>query len=243
MVRELRQPRRRLLGQDIDDFIASRAPAELAERLQHRVVGFLAAIPLHALAPGEAKIGHFGAGPALKLIDQRRLADAWLPRHEDDLPLPAQRFAQAVAQVGEDCVSSHQAAVGRLCLRSAMRLRTRADRRDETVSAARHGLDEARIPGIVSERLAHFQHVVLQNLGIDIRLGPQGAENLVLRHQPARVLHQVSKHVECLGGQRSALVLSRIPAAPQTQIDRVEPESRKLHDEHTVITSSATRQP
>jgi hypothetical protein len=36
--------------------------------------------------------------------------------------------------------------------------------------------------------------------------------------------------------------LSHIPAAPQTQIGRVEPESRKLHD-HTVSTSLVKRQP
>ena len=58
--RELHQPGWRLRSQDIDDFIASRAPAELAERLQHRVVGFLAAISLHALATRERMLREIG---------------------------------------------------------------------------------------------------------------------------------------------------------------------------------------
>ncbi len=54
-------------------------------------------------------------------------------------------------------------------------------------------------------------------------LRPDGLQDLFLCHQPIGMLDQEAEHVERLRRQRHTLV-----AAPQTVVDRVEPECVEL---------------
>jgi hypothetical protein len=88
------------------------APAELPQRLQHRVVGLLTAVALDALAARDAP-PHGGRRLALELVDQGGLADARLPGDEDELPVVPQHPPQAVVQPVERAPPSDQPALRR----------------------------------------------------------------------------------------------------------------------------------
>jgi hypothetical protein len=66
---------------------------------------------------------------------------------------------------------------------------------------------------------------------LDEGVGPHRLQELILGHQAAGALHQITQDGECFGGQHDALVVRGIPAAPKALIFGVQPEWRKLlHD-------------
>jgi hypothetical protein len=73
------------------------------------------------------------------------------------------------------------------------------DWRDEPVSPARLGLDKVRTPRTVSERVPDPQDLILQDLGLDVGIGPQRVEQLILGDEAARVVHQILQNAERLG--------------------------------------------
>src|SRR5258707_15039832 len=93
----------------MDDGGAPGSREELPNRLQHRVVGLLAAVALDTLAARDAP-PQGGRGLALELVDQGGLPDARLSRDEDELPLVSHRQPEAVAQRVERARPAYQTA-------------------------------------------------------------------------------------------------------------------------------------
>jgi hypothetical protein len=110
---KLHQPGRRVRGQGLHDRVAAGPPAQLAERFQHRVVGFHTAVALQALPAGQAQARHLRRGLLLEGVDQGGFADARLPRDKDQLALRPQCQLQVPAQLPEPVPAAHQCAVGR----------------------------------------------------------------------------------------------------------------------------------
>ena len=73
------------------------------------------------------------------------------------------------------------------------------NRRDEAVAAARDGLDEGRIAGLVAERLPQLRHGLRQRVVGDVGAGPERVEQRLFRHQRAGVVEQMEQQVEELG--------------------------------------------
>ena len=90
---QLRQPRRRMLPEDLNQLFASHPSPQTPEGLEHRQVGLARAVLLHALAAADAQRAAL-ADLRQQRLHQRRLADSWLPRHEHQLPLPLERLLQ-----------------------------------------------------------------------------------------------------------------------------------------------------
>ena len=80
--------------------------------------------------------------------------------------------------------------------------RHRADRLEELVAPARQGLDVARVFGVVSEGLADLDDRLDQDVFRHVGVGPEGLDQLALRHHLARPAGQVEQRLEGLGGQR-----------------------------------------
>ena len=115
------------------------------------------------------------------------------------------------------------------------------DRGDKPVAAPGEGLNKARGLRPVAERTADLEDAAFQDLRLDVRLGPHRLEELVLRHQLSRMRHQITQDGKRLGRQQNALVRSRLPEAPETLIDRVQPEWGKVLHVHLFPCWSAVR--
>jgi len=74
--------------------------------------------------------------------------------------------------------------------------------------------------------------VVLQDLGLNVRLRPERVEKLALRHQAAGALHKVLEYAKGLGRQGYPLVVARVMATPQTLVGGIEPEVQEFHAHH-----------
>src|SRR6266446_749560 len=61
-----------------------------------------------------------------------------------------------------------------------------------------------------------------------MRLGPHRREECLLRHQLAGMRHEIAQHGKRLGGEQQALVVCRLPVAPETLVDGIQPEWREL---------------
>ena len=121
---KLHQPRRSLHGQRLDKGFSPWTTTQPTERLQHRVVRFLATVAFHALPAGNANGEYVGGSPSLEFVvrvhhaldndlvrpessallqdyvDQRGFSDARLPRDKDDLPLPPHGLTKTAVQLG-----------------------------------------------------------------------------------------------------------------------------------------------
>src|SRR5262249_15419149 len=109
-----------------------------------------------------------------------------------------------------------------------LRRRTVVDRGDEPVPAARQRLNKAWGLRPVPERAADLEDAAFQHPRLDVRLGPYGREELVLRHELASMRHEQAQDRKRLGCQQQALVGGGLPAAPETLVNRIELEWREL---------------
>ena len=66
--------------------------------------------------------------------------------------------------------------------------------------------------------------MVLQDLGLNVRLRPERIEKLALRDWAAGALDQVMEHAEGLGREGYALAVARIMAMPQALVGGIEGE-------------------
>jgi len=172
---------------------------------------------------------HVRGDPLLKHVHERGLADPSLAGDEDHLPTPAQRTLEGSFEccqrrfAPDHLVASIDGHGGR-CDGNAL-----VDHlSDELVSAPGESLDEDRLVVAVLQDLADPQDVFLDDFLVDVSSRPQRLENLLLRHEPPRVLDQVAQHVECLRCDRHSLL-----AAPQTLIQGVEAKGvESLHLRH-----------
>ena len=90
---------------------------------------------------------------------------------------------------------------------------------DEAITAAMHGLNEARLPRIIVERGANLAHRDLEHGVADEHARPDGVEEIVLRHQATPMLGEMAEQRERLGRQRHLL-----GAAPDALVGTVEAE-------------------
>lgn len=89
-------------------------------------------------------------------------------------------------------------------------------------------LDKEGLARPVAQRASEIEDELFYSLRLDMSVWPHRVEQLVMRHQLTGVLHQMAQNRERLGRQQDALLISFRPAAPQTLVDGVEPEWRKL---------------
>ena len=84
------------------------------------------------------------------------------------------------------------------------------------------GLDEARSPRWIAERLPDLAHRRSQDCIADRGIRPCGRQKFLLRHQQARLAQQALKHGKRLTAQGDTLV-----AHPQALVEYVELEPLK----------------
>ncbi len=90
---------------------------------------------------------------------------------------------------------------------------------NEPVSPLCHGFDEHRFIGPVSKDFSDVQNVLSENFWVDVGLGPQGFQKLVLGDEPSRVFHQKPEDVVGFRGDWHAFF-----SAPKAMVCRVKPE-------------------
>ena len=73
---------------------------------------------------------------------------------------------------------------------------------DEAITAARYRLDVARLLRVVAERRSHFADRRLEHRVGDEPMSPDGVEQGVLRHEPARRARERAQHGERLWRER-----------------------------------------
>ena len=99
----------------------------------------------------------------------------------------------------------------------------------EAVAAFGEGLNESRVTGVVTEELAQVKHVGAQNLWLNIGLGPQLIEELVVGNETAGILDEVAQDRERLGRKSDWAAV-----VEQALISGIEPEGPKLlHSDRT----------
>jgi hypothetical protein len=143
------------------------------------------------LAAGVAKGGICSRLP-LEFVDQGGFAYARLSRDEYDLPLPGRRSPKVIPQLAERAVPSHKSVLPRSCGIVRRPRGVYRDGSDKLVSAPWQSLNKTGIPRVVAQRSPNIEDVALQNVGLNMRIGPDGIEYFLLRHQPARVFYQIS---------------------------------------------------
>ena len=114
--RKLQQPRRRPLCQRVDETPIVRRADQLIDRLEHRIVRFLAAESLDALPARDLKIRHQTTGASDKQIDEGGLSDPCLPGDEDELPLARIARSSTVSMRARAVRRSTNERLGAACL-------------------------------------------------------------------------------------------------------------------------------
>jgi len=168
---KLHQPSGRLFGQDADDRLSFRPPAQLPQRFQHRVVSFQPSIAFHALAVRDANPRRISPCPTLEFVGQCSLAYACLPSDENDLPFAAPCFAKVAAQLGQCWFAAHDPfhpTCGQ-CTDGAVV----DDGSHKLISPFGQRFDECRRIRPVSQRSSDFQDVLPEYCGVHIGGGPE----------------------------------------------------------------------
>src|SRR5262249_53912687 len=105
------------------------------------------------------------------------------------------------------------------------------DRADEAEPAAVHGLDVSRRAGGIAQRLAQIANAARQRRVAHDRVAPDRREQIVLRDQPMRMLHEMSQD-----GKRPGRELEALFPAPGALVLRFDPDragpsagSRRTH--------------
>ena len=218
---KLRIPAWSLLLHDVHMLLAIVFGAELSQCFDHRIVGFLAGKPFHTLTTRDVHVAVATELPAEE-IDQRGFAHTGLPGNESDLAIALCGLLQQAAQPLELLLPPDD----------APRLRpTSVNRvagglfylRQEPVATPRNSANESRAFHTVAQQFAQLQYVGAQHLRLDVGLGPQLVEQLIVRHQPLRVFHQVAQH-----GKRLWRQAYLDPVLPQTFIPGIELKTAKL---------------
>ncbi len=211
-----------------------------AQRLQHGEVWFAAAVVFKTLAQGERNSPPPDAG--LEHVEQGGLAAPRLPREEHHVAPPRQGLVQVVLQFAQ---------LGGAADQDGDDLRQR-DRRfrgggpgpvglrggscgphpgHEPVAAAMGRLDEPGALWVIPKGFADFADADFQRGVRDQRVGPDGAEDLLLDHKLSRSVGEIPKNSQSLW--REGHYLS---AAPQVTADRIESVgaeqefARRTHD-------------
>jgi hypothetical protein len=121
---------------------------------------------------------------------QTALPDPWRPRDPEHAEAARQRARELLLADRElGSTSDEQLATG------LARARQLLDGRDEAIAAPARREQVARRRDVVAQRLAQETHQATQRRVTD-RLAPDLLDQLLLRHQPAAVPHEIQEHVE-----------------------------------------------
>jgi hypothetical protein len=135
----------------------------------------------------------------LEFVDYAGFTDARLASDENDLSLPSRRYSQVTSKLTDRSVSSHEFRLPRH-RGSGCSARWRIPHGcNELVSPSGQGLDEERVLSVVAQLGSEVEDVPLQNLRLDIRIGPHRLEKFVLSHQPSGTIRQIQQNRKCLG--------------------------------------------
>ena len=105
---------------------------------------------------------------------------------------------------------------------SALRDWFNRERGDESVTLPGHGLDEFLAIRRLAERLANRVNVVGEIGFLDGGVGPHFLDQLILRHQAARVCREHGEHVKCLRRERHWLAVPEHETFGRDERDRGE---------------------
>jgi hypothetical protein len=194
----------------------------MPSRVHHR------AYVLHPLLE-RGRIGRAVRQPGAALVDEdqprepgqtpqetreRRLVPAGLEvrhpaQHEDDIDRPAAEHLVGDARIALPRVADGQAEGGRGLRGGARGCRGAVHLGDEPVAAPVRGLDDPRLPGVISERAPDLADADLQRAAAEEHPRPHGGQEVVLPDEAAGARGQVLEHRQRLGRQRDR---SRRPA-------------------------------
>src|SRR5665213_4391092 len=129
-----------------------------------------------------------------------------------------ERPTQVGIQLRQLTLASHRSR------RAALRRQKRffLESRHKPVAALRQSFDEPWSLRVVAQRLAQLQNVFAQDFGLDVGLGPNRFEQLLLGYQPSGVIDKVAQDRKHLGGQSDTGL-----APPQTLVYGVQSERTK----------------
>jgi len=159
------------------------------------------------------------------VVDQRRLADAGLAGDEDDLPASRGGPLGGRVELRERRVAADQRRADGIGGRLARCLR--GERADPSIAATVERLDEARLAGVVAERLAEVADRHAQDGVDDVRIRPQRVEQRVLGHELARAREQVLEQAKRVARQLDAPVTQ-----PEALVDPIEAWKRARGGRH-----------
>lgn len=148
---------------------------------------------LVAAAPGGERA--VGRGGREQLLDEPRLADAGLARHEDDARGPRARRVELGAQPGQLGASPDEAGAGGGAIAGARRGR---DGHREPQPVAVHRLDAPGAARLVADRDPRAPHALAHRRVADDRVGPERAQHLRARQQRAGALGEQHEQIEGL---------------------------------------------
>jgi hypothetical protein len=178
------------------------------------------------LTPRDANIGRLARCPIDEGVGHRGLANAGLSGDEHDLPFTVQHPSEPLVKLAEQAIASYED-LGASRRRSGPRRRALRDGGDEPVPSSGQRLDERGLSRVVPENGSNLGDVALQNLRLNVRLWPEGFEDLVVGHESPGVLDEIPQHGKGLGCEKNAL-LGRAITTPEALVDGIEPERRKL---------------
>ena len=188
---------------------------------------------------GDARRGLSGKG-----LHDGGLPDTRLSGHQHHLPGPLLRVPQGPLELLEHRLSRDKQwrgpAGGRRTKCTGGGGVGHRHRRQEAVTAARHGGNVPRRLCRIAQHLAHRANGDAHHGISDGRLRPDGIQQFGFRHEAAGVGHQVLQHGKGFGRQYEDVL-----PTPQAGIGRVKPEGTKvpLYDGHgTFSTGKADEQ-
>jgi len=152
----------------------------------------------------------------MKSVDESRFSDACLSGDKDELSLATQGAGETGAKLSkrglptDDSLWAEAWGSGRTLV---------AYRSDKLVSPSGKGLNICRLFGIVAKSLADSANVLLYDFRINVRLGPEGLKNLILRDETFRAFHEITEDVKSPGSEADAFF-----RAPQAVVHGVESE-------------------
>src|SRR5688572_19212087 len=115
-----------------------------------------------------------------------------------------------------------------IALDGSRAMRGHAHRRgDEAIPAARYGLDVARLLRVVAERRPDFADRRLEHRFGDEPMSPDGVEQGVLGHEPARGARERAQHGERFRRERYGLAGARESCVGFVELEPLEAQPRE----------------
>src|SRR5262249_41597479 len=141
------------------------------------------------------------APPSRKNPPQSVLSDARLARDEPPLPLPPDGFLQTAGQLGQRRFAPHHLSGGVGTQVRGWASILVAYRSYKLVPPLGKRGNEYGLVRLVAQNFSDFSDVLLDHFRIHIGFRPQGFQDFVLGHDPSRVLHQITQHIEGFRGE------------------------------------------